>query len=93
VTALPPLLDGGLNATDTDEPLPDAVPITGAPGAVGPGTTAFDAADGGPVPTLLVAVTVQVYVLPFVNEPTVTGVAEREPVPVAPPFDDVHVAV
>ena len=57
---LPPL-PGAVQDT-VAEPLP-AVAVTpvGAPGAVGAaGVTAFDAAEAGPVPTALVAVTVNV---------------------------------
>jgi hypothetical protein len=57
---LPPSLAGGVNVTDTDALPRVAVPIIGAPGTVAVGITAFDAADGGPVPTPLVAVTVHV---------------------------------
>ena len=60
VIGLPPLAAGAVKVTDTD-PLPAvAVPIVGAPGTLASGTTAFDGADGGPVPTPFVAVTVQV---------------------------------
>jgi hypothetical protein len=60
VIALPPLLAGAAKTTDTDALPRVAVPITGAPGRIGPGTTAFDTADGGPGPTMFVAFTVQV---------------------------------
>ena len=53
----------------------------GAAGAVGPlGVTAFDAADAGPVPTPFVAVTLNVYAVPFVNPVTVVEVAGGAPV-------------
>jgi hypothetical protein len=42
-------------------------------GAVPSGVTEFDAADAGPVPTALVAVTVQVTGTPLVRLPTVMG--------------------
>ena len=44
------------------------------------GITAFDAADAFPVPTLFVAVTVNVYEVPLVRPVTVIG--EALPVPV-----------
>jgi hypothetical protein len=57
VIALPPSLAGAMNAVDAD-PLPRiAVPIVGEPGATANGTTAFEAAEAGPVPTPFVAVT------------------------------------
>ena len=59
VTALPPLLDGPVNATAACVLPRVAVPIVGAPGSVA-GTTAFDEADAEPVPTEFVAVTVHV---------------------------------
>jgi len=43
------------------------------------GVTAAEAADAGPVPTLLVAVTVKVYAVPLVSPVTTIGLA----VPVA----------
>ena len=46
------------------------------------GVTELEAADAGPVPALLVAVTVNVYATPFASPVTVIG--EPEPVPVAP---------
>lgn len=46
------------------------------------GVTELDAAEALPVPALLVAVTVNVYVTPFVRPVTVIG--ELEPVLVAP---------
>ena len=43
------------------EPLPGvAETAVGAPGAVGPRRDGFDGAEGGPVPTPLLAVTVKV---------------------------------
>jgi hypothetical protein len=68
-----------------------AVPMVGAPGTVADdiGVTPFDAEEAAPVPTLLVAVTVNVYVVPLVNPVTVIGL--DEPVPVIPPGLDVTV--
>ena len=48
------------------------------------GTTGLDDDDAGPVPTALVAVTVKVYVSPFVRPVTVIGL--DEPVAVSPPL-------
>jgi hypothetical protein len=53
------------------------------------GVTEFDAADAGPVPMELVAVTVKVYAVPFVRPVTVIG--EDDPVAVIPPGDEVTV--
>jgi hypothetical protein len=47
-----------------------AVTLVGAPGAP-VGVTAFDALDETPVPTVLVAVTLKVYEVPFVSPVTV----------------------
>jgi hypothetical protein len=68
VIALPPLDDGAVH--DTVALLLPAVVVTlvGAPGAVGAlGVTEFDGADAGPVPMALVALTVNVYVVPLVS--------------------------
>ena len=46
------------------------------------GVTGLEAAEAGPVPTELVAVTVNVYAVPFVNPVTVALVAGGEPVTV-----------
>jgi hypothetical protein len=50
--------------------------------AAGVGVTEFDAADGDPVPTAFVAVTVNVYAVPFASPAIVTPVAGGEPVTV-----------
>jgi hypothetical protein len=44
------------------------------------GVTVFDAAEAEPVPALLVALTVNVYAVPFVSPVTVIGLAEPEAV-------------
>ena len=49
-----------------------AVPIVGAPGAVN-GITEFVALDAVLVPIAFVAVTVKLYVVPFVSPVTTTG--------------------
>jgi hypothetical protein len=65
-----------------------ALTAVGAPGSVA-GVTLFDAAEAGPVPTLLVAATVHVYAVPFVSPVTVSGLAA--PLLVTAP--GLHVAV
>jgi hypothetical protein len=54
------------------------------------GVTAFDAADAGPTPTALVAVTVNVYAVPLVKPGTITFVAPLVDA-VAPPGEAVTV--
>jgi hypothetical protein len=53
------------------------------------GVTADEAIEALPVPTLLVAVTVKVYAVPFTMPATVIG--EVDPVPVKPPGLEVTV--
>jgi len=65
-----------------------AVPMVGAPGIVA-GVALLEAADGAPVPTLLVAVTVKVYGVPLVNP--LTGRGLLAPVAVFPPGLEVMV--
>ena len=65
-----------------------AVPLTGAPGSVA-GVNAFDAAEAEPVPVPFVAVTVNVYDVPFVSPVTVHHVFDVTHV--TPPGDDVTV--
>ena len=65
-----------------------AVTPTGAPGMVA-GTIGADGADGGPVPTALVAVTVNVYEVPLVRPFTVQEVVTD--VQVSPPGLEVAV--
>src|SRR5579859_7670271 len=73
--ALPPLA-GAVHVTVADALPAAAVTPAGAAGTVGAaGVTVFEAADAGPVPTALVAVTVKVYVTPFVRPPIVAVVA------------------
>jgi hypothetical protein len=87
-----PLSGGAANVT-----VMDALPATtvGCAGASGTlcGSVVSEAADGAPSPSALVAVTVQVYVLPFVRFVTVIG--EFGPVldPGAPPSLEVQFAV
>jgi hypothetical protein len=84
VIAAPPSLAGAENAMLACAAPAVAVPMVGAPGTVA-GVTLFDAADAGPVPTPLVAVTVNVYAVPLARPATVQG--EVAHVPVCPPED------
>ena len=86
--ALPPLLAGGVKVTLACALPAVAVPIVGALGTDF-GVALLEAADAGPVPALLVAVTVNVYAVPLVRLVTTTG--EPAPVPVIPPGLDVTV--
>jgi hypothetical protein len=92
VTAAPPSLDGGVNAM-VAAPLPGvAVPMTGAPGTVA-GVTLLEAADAAPVPRALVAVTLNVYAVPFVRPLTTIDAQGATHVPVAPQGAEVAVNV
>jgi hypothetical protein len=80
VIGLPPLLAGADQLTVADPLPPTADTPVGAPGATAAcGTTAFDAAEAGPVPTAFVAVTVNVYVVPFTNPVTFADVGGGDP--------------
>jgi len=70
----------------------DALTDVGAPGTVGgaPGVTGLEGADGRPVPTEFVAVTVKVYGVPLVRGETV-HVRAPEVVQWRPPGEDVTV--
>ena len=87
----PPLFAGAVKATVALALPAAAAPMVGAPGTVAaaPGVTLFDAADAGPVPIALVAVTVNVYAVPLVRPVTEIGLAV--PVAVIPPGLDVTV--
>jgi hypothetical protein len=91
VITLPPSLAGAVKLTVACALPAVAVPIVGAPGAVAGaiGVTAFDAADGGPVPTLLLAVTVNVYGVPFASPVTLIDVQGAVQLAVMDPGDDV----
>jgi hypothetical protein len=91
VIALPPLF-GAVKDTVTSA-LPDA-PV-GCAGALGIvlGTAAADAADGAPSPFAFVAVTVHVYVLPFVSAVTTSGDAAPVAEPEVPLFVESQSAV
>ncbi|MBK7743707.1 MAG: hypothetical protein IPI40_08510 [Betaproteobacteria bacterium] len=67
-----------------------AVTAVGAPGTVA-GVTAADAADAGPVPTALVAVTVNVYAVPLARPDTVIDAHGAVQLPVKLPGLDVAV--
>ena len=83
-----PLFDGAIKLT-VALPLPCiADTFVGAPGTV-LGVTEFDGADAGPVPPVFVAVTVNVYGVPFVKPGTVIGLPM--PLTCIPPGLDVTV--
>ena len=83
--AAPPVAAGAVQLT-TDCVLPPLVPATpvGAPGV--PSVIELEAAEAGPVPMALVAVTVKVYVVPFVSPVIVQGDAAQ--LTVSPPGED-----
>ena len=60
VIGLPPLEAGAVQLTVASALPAAAVTPVGAPGTVAEGVTAFDAAEAGPAPTLLAAVTEKV---------------------------------
>src|SRR5919198_6560374 len=70
--------------------VPERVTVP-AGGPAGCGVTGLDGSDGGPVPTEFVAVTVNVYVTPFVRPLTVAVVASPAAVAVCPPGEEVTV--
>ena len=76
------MLAGAVNLTAALAFPAVAAPIAGAPGTVA-GVTLLEAADAAPVPNPLVAVTVNVYGVPFVSPITVKGLLA--PVAVNPP--------
>ena len=74
VIGAPPFEAGAVKVT-LAEPFPAvAVPMVGAPGKV-EGVAGGDGAEAGPVPSALVAVTVNVYAVPLVSPVTVHEVA------------------
>ena len=85
---LPPFDVGAVKLTVAWELPAVADTAVGAPGAAY-GVTAEDAGDAAPVPARLVAVTVKVYAVPFVNPETIIGLVL--PVPVKLPGVDVTV--
>ena len=86
--ALPPFEAGAVKLTVAWVLPGVAVTAVGAPGSM-PGVTLLDAPEAGPVPAALVAVTVNVYVVPLARFCTIIVV----PVPgvVCPPGDVVTV--
>src|SRR5579884_693068 len=90
VTGLPPSSSGGLNETVACRLPGAALGSNGGLSAVEfTQITAFEGADSGPLPALVVACTVKVYVVPFVNPVTAIGLVV--PVAVMPPGLDVTV--
>ena len=87
--ALPPVLEGAVHdmVACPSPGVPDTA--VGAPGTAN-GVTAADADDTAPVPTALVAVTVNVYAVPLPNPVTVADVAPVVDA-VKPPGDEVTV--
>ena len=89
--AEPPLLEGAVHVNDTcvSPAVPDTV--VGSPGTVR-GVTADDAAETIPVPAALVALTRNVYAVPFVKPVTVAEAEVEVPsantVYVEPSVDD-----
>jgi hypothetical protein len=75
--ALPPA-EGAVQVTPAWLEAGDARTLVGAPGGEFEGVTAFDAADGEPVPLALLAVTVNVYVVPLVRPVIVALVADAD---------------
>src|SRR5918912_1152678 len=71
--ALPPFDAGAVHEIVADASPAVAVTAVGAPGTVA-GVTLLEASEAGPVPTAFVAVTVNVYAVPFVSPVTVAVV-------------------
>jgi hypothetical protein len=78
---LPPSDDGAVQLTVACAFPAVALTLVGAPGTAA-GVTAVDGFDARPVPIELVAVTVNVYAVPFVSPVTVAFVAGGDPVTV-----------
>jgi hypothetical protein len=78
VIGLPPFDVGAVHDNATWPSPGDPVTPVGAPGTP-TGVTAAEASESAPVPTALIAATVNVYAVPFVNPVTVNDVA-AEPV-------------
>lgn len=86
----PPLTAGAVHATTAVVSPGVALTLVGASGTV-IGVTGFDAADGVPPPTPLIAATVNVNVDPLVSPATVTLVSAAPAEAVIPPGDAVIV--
>ena len=76
VMALPPSLSGAVQETEAEASPAVAVTPVGAPGTVAGafGVTLFDGAEAALLPTAFVAITVNVYVVPFVRPVSVADV-------------------
>lgn len=91
--AEPPVEVGATQPTIASALPATAVTDVGAAGTLADGVTAFDAAEFGPAPTLLIAATRNRYAVPFVK-PVMTRLVAAEPVLAtatvhdAPAFDD-----
>jgi hypothetical protein len=79
VIALPPSAAGADHDSATDAFPAEPTTPDGAPGTVADGVTAADGVESGPVPTALIAATLKVYEVPFVNPVTVYEV-DADPV-------------
>jgi len=86
----PPLLEGAAHVTVICA-FPGATDVIVGAGGGPVGVTAVDAAEAGPVPAALVAVTVNVYEVPLLRPVTVADVGVTDAVAVAPPGDAVTV--
>ena len=89
VIALPPSDDGAVHETVACVSPGTALTAVGAPGTAA-GVTADEGDDAGPVPTVLVAVTMNVYAVPSARPVTSAEVAPPV-VAVKPPGEDVTV--
>ena len=74
----PPFDDGAVKDAVAEALPATAVTPVGAPGTVAcaTGVTGLDAPEAGPVPAAFVALTVNVYAVPFVRPVTVMGLAD-----------------
>src|SRR5882724_7620393 len=86
--ALPPLAAGGVHVTVANAFPPVAVTFVGGSGTAA-GVTGLDAAETGPVPIALVAVTVNVYAVPLLRPLSATLSVLPPTVVVTPPGDAV----
>ena len=81
-------MSDGADQVSVAVPLPGvAGPIAGAAGTPGCGVTERDAADDGPMPTRLIAATVNEYAVPFAKPPNVVDVTV--PTVIEEPSDEV----
>jgi hypothetical protein len=87
-----PLSAPGVKATVT-VPFPRVTPVMVGGSGTAAGTAGSDGSDAADGPTPLVAVTVQVYVLPLVSPLTVIADAVSLLLPGAPPSSDEHEAL